>query len=101
MHTVRPLKFHKNSFIFLETIFALIVLSFVVSSFFKLTHQQNENGFSLNTIHSIIQFKTAPTLLNTSTQTLQFIKNNNEPYSIKVSQTIYNDGKIKLIQYEK
>ncbi len=97
----RLLKFHKNSFIFLETIFALIILSFVISSFFKLTHQQNENNILLNSVNKILQLKTSSSFLSTSTQTLTFETNSSKTYKVDVHQITYNDGTIRLIQYEK
>lgn len=97
---IRPLKSLKNSFIFLETIFALIILGFLVSSFFKLTHDKPLTLPNLFQLENHFHTKSYNEHFSSVNSTLNFTKDDNTTLSINVKKTIYSDGKIRLVKYE-
>ena len=101
MLTTKPLKSQKNSFIFLETVFSILILSFLVTSFFKLTHNKEEKLQQLNAIDNQFKEKNYDQNFLITNENITFIKNDNETFTLNLKKITYENSKVKLIQYAK
>ncbi|WP_428026924.1 hypothetical protein [Arcobacter sp.] len=100
MHTTKQLKSLKNSFIFLETIISLVVISIIVSIFFKLNYDnstnikfQNLNNISNKLIKSDYQN------MQISQKELTLLENGIEN-KLLVNKITSNENEISLYKYE-
>lgn len=100
MHTIKQLKSQKDSFIFLETIVSLVVISIIVTIFFKLNYDNSANK----------KFQTLNTLSNklkkSDYQNMQVLQNeitileNSIEKKVIVNKITLNQNNIKLTKYE-
>jgi hypothetical protein len=95
------MRFQKNSFIFIETIFSILILSFLVATLFKVNLSKEQKLLQLNTIDNQFKQKSYDENFITTNQTINFIKNENENLHINVKKITYETSKVKLIKYEK
>ena len=100
MRTTKQLKSLKNSFIFLETIISLVVVSIIVSIFFKLNYDnsanikfQNLNNISNKLIKSDYQN------MQISQKELTILENGIEN-KLLVNKITSNENEISLYKYE-
>ncbi len=94
------MRFQKNSFIFLETIFSLIILTVLVALFFKLNLDKESKALQLNTIYNQFKLNTYDTNFTNTKTLLTFIKNEEEDFPIEVKKTIYESSHVRLVKYE-
>lgn len=98
--TKKPLKSLKNSFIFLETIVSLIVVSIIVTIFFKLSYDNNTNKKfqSLNNISNKLK-KSDYSNMKTSQEEIIILENSVEK-KLSVKKITSSTNEIKLSKYE-
>lgn len=97
---IRPMKFQKNSFIFLETIFSILILSSLVAIYLKIGVTKEQKEVQLSNIENQFLKKEYGEYFSSASHNLNFIKNDNDVYTINVNQITYNNSKVKLVQYE-
>ncbi|WP_375723013.1 hypothetical protein LXN10_10700 [Arcobacter sp. KX21116] len=90
----------KNSFIFLETIVSLIVVSIIVTIFFKLSYDNNTNKKfqSLNNISNKLK-KSDYSNMKTSQEEIIILENSVEK-KLSVKKITSSTNEIKLSKYE-
>lgn len=88
----------KNSFIFLETIFSLIIISMVISSLFFILKEDKEEFNHISQIKNKLLLKDSN--LTSNFKELNFITNTNEKLTIKVNEYTYEQNGIRLKYYE-
>ncbi|WP_298753926.1 hypothetical protein [uncultured Arcobacter sp.] len=100
MHTTKQLKSLKNSFIFLETIVSLVVISIIVSIFFKLNYDNraNKKFQTLNELSNKLK-KSNYQNMQISQNKLTIFENGIEK-KVLVSKITSNQNNIKLTKYE-
>lgn len=100
MHTTKQLKSLKNSFIFLETIVSLVVISIIVSIFFKLNYDNraNKKFQTLNELSNKLK-KSNYQNMQISQNELTIFENGIER-KVLVSKITSNQNNIKLTKYE-
>jgi len=100
MHTTKQLKSLKNSFIFLETIVSLVVISIIVSIFFKLNYDNraNKKFQTLNELSNKLK-KFNYQNMQISQNELTIFENGIER-KVLVSKITSNQNNIKLTKYE-
>jgi len=100
MHTTKQLKSLKNSFIFLETIVSLVVISIIVSIFFKLNYDNraNKKFQTLNELSNKLK-KSNYQNMQISQNELTIFENGIEK-KVLVSKITSNQNNIKLTKYE-
>ena len=94
------MRFQKNSFIFIETIFSILILSFLVATLFKVNLSKEQKLLQLNTIDNQFKQKSYDENFTTTNQTINFIKNEDENLLVHVKKITYKTSKVKLIKYE-
>lgn len=94
------MKFQKNSFIFLETIFSILILSSLVAIYLKIGVTKEQKEVQLSNIENQFLKKEYGEYFSSTSHNLNFIKNDNDVYTINVNQITYNNSKVKLVQYE-
>jgi hypothetical protein len=99
-HIIEPLKSQKNSFIFLEAIVSLVIVSIIVSIFFKLNYDNSDNKkFQiLNEISNNLK-KSDYQNMQISQKELIILENNIEK-KVLVNKIVYEKNSIKLTKYE-
>ena len=95
------MKSQKNSFIFLETVFSILILSSLVAILINVEYTKEEQLLQLNPIENQFILKDYNQYFSQQNALLHFIKNKNENYDITVTKTTFNNSKIKLIEYAK
>jgi hypothetical protein len=95
----RPLKLPKNSFVFLETLFAVVILSVLVSGFLKLTFNKEEVAYGLNKAYNDFIQKDYHNHFSSQTLSLHFTKDDASVYTFTVKKITFDNEHIKLIQY--
>lgn len=100
MHTTKQLKSLKNSFIFLETIVSLVVISIIVTIFFKLNYDNSANKKfqTLNTLSNKLK-KSDYQNMQVSQDKVTILENGIEK-KLTVNKVILNQNSIKLTKYE-
>lgn len=96
----KPLKFRKSSFIFLETIFAVVILSFVIGGFLKLTYDKESVQYSLQQIYNAFLQHTHTQHTSVSAVSLPLTKDDGTIYVLPAQRITYEDKHIKLIHHE-
>lgn len=92
--------YQKPSFIFIETIVSLLILSIIVSGLYKLSYNKDSNNIfqDLNTIHN--QFNKNFNL-SKSNKTLTINFDNVKTKSLIVKQQYIKNKNFMLVRYEK
>lgn len=92
----------KRSFIFIETLFSLLVLSLIVSSFYTLSYNKSSNQTfqQLQSVHNNFLQKQYSSNFSTSHKEIKVIRNSLFEERISLKEIAYFDGKMRLIQYE-
>lgn len=100
MHTIKQLKSLKDSFIFLETIVSLVVISIIVTIFFKLHYDNSSNKKfqNLNKLSNILKKSDYQNIQVTQTE-LTILENGIEK-NLLVNKITLNQNNIKLTKYE-
>jgi len=99
MHTIKQLNYQKNSFIFLETIVSLLVVSVIVGIFFKTTYNNDTDKKFQKINHLSNELKKSNyENFNLSTKIIKIKKDLIEE-EVLVKKIIYNN-EVKLIKYE-
>lgn len=90
----------KNSFIFIETIVSLIVVSIIVTIFFKISYNKTDNKKFTKIISTSNKLKKSEyDSYSISNKTLTIKKDNNME-NLLVKEILYKDTDIKLKKYE-
>ncbi|RXJ81792.1 hypothetical protein [Arcobacter sp. F2176] len=94
------MKSQKNSFIFLETIVSLIVVSIIVAIFFKLSYDNNTNKKfqKLNTLSNKLK-KSDYSNMQSSQEEITILENG-VGKELLVKKITTNSDEIKLYKYE-
>ena len=94
------MKSQKNSFIFLETIVSLIVVSIIVAIFFKLSYDNNTNKKfqKLNTLSNKLK-KSDYSNMQSSQEEITILENG-VAKELLVKKITTNSDEIKLYKYE-
>lgn len=94
------MNYQKNSFIFLETIVSLLIVSIIVTIFFKISYDKDSSK-NFTTIQSISNKlkKSNYDNFQISDETLN-IKKDSKEESIKVKKISFENENIKLVKYE-
>jgi len=99
-HIKEPLKSLKNSFIFLETIVSLVIVSIIVSIFFKLQYDNSSNK-RFQTLNEISNNLKKSNYQNMQTiQTHLTILENQIEKKVLVNKIISQKENIRLTKYE-
>lgn len=94
------MRFPKNSFIFLETLLSILLLSGIIAIFIHLPLTKESSLPNIQTIENQFFLKEYTTHFSSQSKQLLFKKNSSQEYSIWVQQTTYNSDKVKLHAYE-
>lgn len=100
MPMTKPMRFQKSSFIFLETLFSVLILTTIVALLFHINRSKEQKLLQLNAVHNQFKLKSYDQHFTQQQHTLTFIKNDNETLLFNVNKIIYETQKIKLVQYE-
>lgn len=95
------MRFRKSSFIFLETIFSILILSFLVATLFKINVSKEQKLLQLNSIDNQFKQKSYDENFTTTNESINFIKNKDENLLIHIKKITYETSKVKLVKYEK
>ncbi|WP_419764149.1 MAG: hypothetical protein ACNI28_10220 [Arcobacter sp.] len=100
MHTTKQLKSLKNSFIFLETIVSLVVISIIVTIFFKLNYDNSANKKfqTINDLSNKLK-KSDYQNMQISQNELRILEDGIEK-KVLVNKITSNQNSIKLSKYE-
>lgn len=98
----KQLSYQKSSFILLETILSILILSIVISSFFKLSYNTNSdlNFKQIIRIHNNFNSKNYQEDFKQNNEKILLLINNTTEKSILVKKISYINKNIKLYKYE-
>lgn len=98
----KQLSYQKSSFILLETILSILILSIVISSFSKLSYNTNSdlNFKHIIKVHNNFNSKNYEEHFKLNNEKILLIINNTSKKSILVKKISYINKNIKLYKYE-